>query len=90
MKEEIIICACGSPEHQGIFWSIKDVAPDCDIIYVEFHLAKRPFFTRIWYAIRYVFGYTSKFGAWDEFIFNKLELEKLKNFLDSTKNPVDV
>ena len=75
--ELTLICACHNFEHQLIFWG-DDEFPD--IIYVHPHLVRKRLFKRIIYAVRYVFGYKSRFGAWDEFILDKEGLNKLKKY----------
>ena len=78
MIEEVFICECFSPEHQMIVR--KDL--EDGTVYVEIHLVKFGFFRRLWHGIKYIFGYKSQYGAWDEFIFKPEDLEKLKDFLN--------
>lgn len=81
-KEEIILCACHSFEHQAIFYIEQDT-PKITELYVYFHLQKRnKFLTRLKYGIKYIFGYNSCFGAWDEFIFDDKNLHQLKEYLN--------
>jgi hypothetical protein len=82
MDNKIIICSCNSLEHQMMLWHDKE---DNEIIlYTEIHLITyHNFFKRLWYGIRYVFGYKSRFGAWDEFIFDDENYRKLKEFINS-------
>ena len=77
--ELTLICACYNFEHQLIFW--KDDEFRETIIYVNPHLAQKRLWKRIVYAIRYIFGYKSRFGAWDEFIMEKEHIEKLFQYL---------
>ena len=72
--EEIIICACSSAEHQLLFRTVEFD----DDVYVEIHLAKLPFLKRLWYGVKYIFGYQSRYGAFDEVIITKEHLPKLK------------
>jgi hypothetical protein len=44
-------------------------------------LVKYGFFVRVKYALKYIFGYKSRFGAFDEFIFKPEDLTKLKEYL---------
>ncbi len=70
MEEEIIICACHSFEHQAIFW--YDSTDHFKDFYVYIHLITyKNFFKRLWYGLKYAFGYKSRFGAWDQFIFDE-------------------
>ena len=80
LKREVFICDCCSPEHQFIFLYDEEEK----IVYLDVHLSNyRNFFQRIWAAIKYVFGYTSKYGDWDSTYLSKKELEKLKIFLQN-------
>lgn len=80
MKEtEIFICACCSFEHQVKFWHDEEFG---DSIHAYFHLTtNRNFFQRLWYGLKYAFGHTSNFGAWDQFIFSKEDEHKLTEYL---------
>lgn len=69
----VVICECGSSEHQLIIRTFDD---DEDV-YVDVHLASLPFWKRVKYAFKYIFGYKSKYGAWDEIIINKQEFKQL-------------
>lgn len=78
-KNEILvqICECNSFDHQVIYW----YSDDYKALYVYVHLAPRQFWTRLRYAVRYLFGYKSRFGAWDELIFDSENFDKLYGFL---------
>lgn len=73
MQTELILCECNSLDHQMII--IQDPEEE-DFVFLEVHLSNKNFLSRVKYAIRYIFGYKSRFGAWDEFILHK---DKLKN-----------
>lgn len=78
-KKEILICECHNTEHQLLFlYSEEDGYPMC---YLHTHLIKRPIWQRIKYGIKYIFGYQSKFGAFDEFIINPIDSYKLQELL---------
>lgn len=75
----IIICECFSMEHQMVLINPNDGDNE---IFVQVHLAThRNFFKRILVAIKYVFGYKSRFGAWDEFIWGPEQTKQLETFL---------
>jgi len=76
--ELTLICACNNFDHQIIFW--KDNEFRDTIIYVHPHLAQKRLWKRIVYACRYVLGHKSRYGAWDEFIMEKEQLEKLLKY----------
>lgn len=78
--KEIFICSCASLEHQIMFWHDKEY----DYLHACPHLVTyRGFFKRLWYGLRYAFGYKSRYGAWDELIFDKTDEEELLRFLQS-------
>ena len=85
--EELIICACGDVEHQMIFRTIDGD----DDVYVDIHLVKLPFFKRLWYGVKYIFGYRSKYGAFDEIILTKKHkqtLSRVIQWLNENHNPI--
>lgn len=64
MEEKLIVCACHNVEHQAIIYYDKEF----NQAYVEYHLCKLPFMKRLCNGIKYIFGYTSKYGDFDEMI----------------------
>jgi hypothetical protein len=74
----VIICECSSTEHQMILY------PDIEerTIYCHVHLFKYGFFRRLKAAFKYLFGYKSRFGAWDEFIIKREYADKLREMAD--------
>lgn len=81
-KDEIFICDCYSVEHQLILRQDPDSFDD---IYVYIHLNKeRKFWKRLKHGVKYIFGYKSRFGAWDEFIVNKKDWSRLRDIIDDT------
>lgn len=84
MKEELLICECSNVEHQFIFRYFED--DDLKEVYMTTHLSYcQKFWQRLKYAIRYVFGYNSRYGAFDEFIFRKEDAYKLQSIVDYLK-----
>jgi hypothetical protein len=82
---EIFVCSCHSLEHQMAFWHDED--DKYSDLYTEVHLITYyGFFRRLWYGLKYAFGYKSRFGAWDEFLFNKDSEQKLYNYLKEKYN----
>jgi hypothetical protein len=81
----LLLCDCGSSEHQMLF----HLDPDNAAIYCHIHLAKRPLLKRVLFGLKYIFGYHCRYGHWDEFIFNPEDAPKLKSissFLSSMKD----
>lgn len=77
---QIIICDCNSPEHQLI------VTSDEDFIYLHIHLIKRGFWSRVKYAIKYIFGYKCKYGAWDEILLGPQHVGSFQEITDKLKS----
>lgn len=80
-NDSIIICQCHSAEHQIIFREFKDDK----FISMEVHLNKLPILKRIRYALKYIFGHQSKYGAFAEFIFKPEDAEILQNLTNRLK-----
>jgi len=54
MERKIMICRCHSLEHQMTFW----LDEEDNTLYSEPHLiTHKNFFKRLWYGLRYAFGY---------------------------------
>ena len=81
LTRKYIDCNCCSIDHLMRMTYFTDVtANEPDLVYVEVSLVKLPWWKRIWYAIRYVFGYQSKYGAFDEFIWTREETTQVRDF----------
>jgi hypothetical protein len=82
LKRDTLICQCHSLEHQYSFYYSNE-----DGLYCEPHLSTYlPFYKRLIVGIKYIFGYKSKFGAWDEFLFKLEDLNKLEQFIKIAKD----
>ena len=78
MERRILICECNSLEHQVTFWYDEED----NMLYNEIHLTtNRNFIKRLWYGLKYAFGYKSRYGAWDSTIFKPNDLVKLRRYL---------
>jgi hypothetical protein len=88
---ELLICKCHSTEHQIILFheyeeehdengnTIKKI-PMC---YIHINLNNyMSFLKRLKFGIKYIFGYKSRYGAFDEFIFNPEDAPKLQRLVD--------
>lgn len=84
-EAEIILCECTSVEHQIVI--IKDID---DITgrqaYLQHHITTLRFFKRLLYAIKYIFGYKSKYGCFEEFIISCDNVDKLEELVNFIKN----
>lgn len=78
-ETETLICSCYSFEHQINIWNDEEF----DELYFYIHLTtNRNFFQRLWYGLRYAFGYKSRFGAWDEFLLNEETALRLRDIIN--------
>ena len=54
--------------------------------YAHVHLTTyESFWKRVVHGVKFMFGYKSKYGAWDEFIFNPNDADKLQELVDYLK-----
>ena len=89
---DILVCDCHSTEHQIVFHYSEDDYGDGQIYpmcYAHIHLNKRPFWERVKYGVKYIFGYQCRYGAFDEFTFNPKDSEKLEKLVKYLKNEQD-
>lgn len=78
LTPSLLICECSSTEHQIVIHYNEDD----NIAYCHVHLTThKNFFKRLWAALRYTFGYKSKYGAWDEFILTPAHAKQLEGLL---------
>lgn len=70
---KVLVCVCNSPEHSIIF-NYDDEDKEC---YVSIHLSKLNFWDRLKSAIKYIFGYRSRYGDFDEIILDKSHADYL-------------
>lgn len=82
-KNELFVCECSNVEHQLIFTYFDDEPGD---VYMSVHLVpETSIWKRIKNAIKYIFGYKSKYGDFDEFIFKREDCEKLQKITNYLK-----
>lgn len=56
------------------------------MVYVDVHLVKRSFWARVKYAVKYIFGYKSKYGAWDEILLGPQHIKSLESVVKYLKD----
>lgn len=76
--QHLLICSCFSTEHQLVFHLCEGDDFYQPETFLHVHLVRRSLWYRIKYAIKYIFGYKSRFGAWDEFILDSSHADTLK------------
>ena len=82
-KKEVFFCACEKSEHQLVVRWFDDEKPS--VVYCEVHLAELPPLKRLWLGIKYIFGYKSKYGHFQEFIFKNEDAYRLQKFVTFLK-----
>lgn len=91
MEPDLLICQCHSTDHQLIFLYDEDKIEKKDgtveidkTVYIHVYLSDETFWRRLWYGIKYIFGYKCRYGAFDEFIIKPEDapkFEKVAEFL---------
>jgi hypothetical protein len=73
-----VYCDCESPEHQFTFVKDKEEGE----VWLQIHLTHHEgFLRRLWVGLKYAFGYTSKYGEWDNTIVTQEDQLKIIEFL---------
>jgi hypothetical protein len=80
---EYFECSCHSPEHLLTFRFWEDKYGSEVSAYV--FLRPEPFHKRIWAGIKYIFGYTCKYGYFDEFILDRKDVDRMMDLLNKYK-----
>lgn len=83
--KDVLICSCSSTDHQMIIYFNETDDASHNQCYVHIHLTNRSFWRRVVYGIKYIFGRKSRFGAWDEFIFNYDDADKIQELANYLK-----
>ena len=73
--KKIVICQCGNPEHQII------INTDENESVLQIHLNNLNLFKRIVLAIKYIFGYKSKYGEFESVIITKENYNPFKEMI---------
>jgi hypothetical protein len=58
--------------------SDKDSGPE---IHTEVHLLDGPWYKRLWRATRYLLGHKCRYGNWDCFEFDRIEIQRLRGLI---------
>ena len=87
-NKEILLCNCHSTDHQLVILYSEDELDNGSkypMVYAHIHLNKLPFWERLKYGLKYIFGHKCRYGAFDEFIFNPEDATKLKEVVKYLK-----
>ena len=81
METKILMCECVSAEHQILINFSEDEFGKT--VYLDPHLVTyNNFFKRVIVGFKYMFGYKSKYGQWDEIILTKDNYKPLKDVVE--------
>lgn len=75
-------CACHLSEHTMRF--VYD--PEYNELYSEIYLTKDRFFTRVWHAIKHIFGYQCRYGSFGCWTLDDNDTERLITLLNRKNN----
>lgn len=86
MGTEFLICECESLEHLACFTFFDDdvviddegTQKNFKYVTLSVHLKRLPFFKRLVNGVKYIFGHTSAYGDYDEYIIKKEDAKKFK------------
>jgi len=86
--KEVFICDCFSNEHQLILCYISgDDELDFDMLTFQTYLNPTfGFWKRIIVGVRYIFGYKSAYGDWDDYVVNHEDCDKFIYYFQKLKD----
>tara|TARA_Y100000294_G_scaffold157561_1_gene159240 strand:+ start:130 stop:432 length:303 start_codon:yes stop_codon:yes gene_type:complete len=77
-----VICECSDHSHTVRLTHFEPQDDWDSEIYISSHLSTEPnIFKRIWYGIRYVFGYRSRHGEFGETVMKVEQAKELRDYL---------
>jgi hypothetical protein len=81
-KTTRIECDCSSFDHSVRF----NIDNELGHVYMDVPLKQwRPFYQRVWLAIKYIFGYTAKYGHYDTVILKQRDYDKIREILTESE-----
>ena len=75
-----IECECGCAAHT--LRASIDPDPNYPCVYVEFFMGHFGFWRRLWIGIKYILGFKSKFGHFDEVVLSRCQVEQIRELCD--------
>jgi len=95
---EVFVCDCSDVSHNIIFqlWDFgkdgdlgRPANTNCELtVHVPLN-ETNGFWKRVWLAIRYIFGYKSKYGHYDVMMIRYEDVPRMKAILDKFTGKVD-
>ena len=84
-EQDLVICSCGDISHQLIIstfeYTTSSGKDDIDC-FIQIYLSKHNFWNRLIFGFKYIFGFQSKFGAFEEIVVNQENATKIKNCME--------
>ena len=90
--KEYFDCDCGDSAHHFTITQVSnyDKTFDDECVYISYYMNQyRTWYQRLWLAIKYVFGYKSRFGDWDSITLDKEKVLRLRNFCDKALENIE-
>lgn len=87
VQNEYLECRCYSPDHTVRF--VFDDDPEYPELYAYVLLSQESLFKRIWKALKYVFGFSCRYGHFDEFILRREDCDRLISLLERFSESFD-
>jgi hypothetical protein len=81
LENHFFVCACWSDEHILRF----TYDPEDNHLWAGIFLRPQRWFVRLWVALKYVFGYQCKYGAFDSFIFDSKDAGRMTELMERIK-----
>lgn len=83
-KDEVLLCQCDNYEHLISF--IYDTEGMWEDVSLVVHLSSaKSFWDRVRNAVKYIFGYKSMYGDFDEFLFKPEDYPKIEKVAETLK-----
>jgi hypothetical protein len=77
-------CDCGHNDHTMKFTFTEGDNYDVGSVYMAVQMGHgHIWYERIWLAIKYIFGYQSRFGHWDCVSLDYIRLRRIREFVDA-------
>jgi hypothetical protein len=79
LHKQYFECECDDFDHTLRMMYFRD---EFDYIYLSIHLRQKSFARRLWHAVKYVFGFRSRYGDFDEFLWSPKEATRFRDMLN--------
>ena len=83
-------CSCGCARHTLRFSRYRGFDDFDKFLVVDMHLGHyMSRFKRLWYGLQYIFGFKSSYGAFDEVLLERRDVEKLRDLCNEHLKRMD-